>query len=370
MGDDRLVRAAAAVERACAEATTVVGLCRAVHDAVAPVVPTDRWCGFAVDPSTLFATNGYHDEGVDMHLVPRLLELEHGTDDTNQIPALARSAGGVATLTEATGGDPAASARWRDVLMPSGLSHEMRAAFRHGGHVWGALVLLRAPDVADFTAQDTAFLRRVAPTIAAGFRRVLVRQHVDHGDDAREAGVLMLAGDPLEIRVATSAARFWLDQLDDGGMGGGLPTPVVSAAHGARNGTSATAAVRARTRGGRWVTITAEVTDAAGTPPHDVGLVVQPSRPAEIAQIVGAAHGLTARETEIVVLVASGHTNQEISRALGLSPYTVADHLKSVFAKLDVASRGELTSKLFYDYYLPRASAGRAVGADGWFLPD
>jgi len=181
----------------------------------------------------------------------------------------------------------------------------------------------------------------------------------------------MLSGTPLEVRTATSAARYWLEHLDDGAVAGSLPTPVLSAAHGARRSDTRTAAVRARTRGGRWVTITAErVSPPSGEDEGDVGLILQPSRPAEIAQIVGAAHGLTGRESEVVLLVASGHTNQEIARLLGLSRYTVADHLKSVFTKLDVASRGELTAKLFYDHYLPRAAAGSAAGADGWFLPD
>src|SRR5690606_32043483 len=102
----------------------------------------------------------------------------------------------------------------------------------------------------------------------------------------------------------------------------------------------------------------------------DVGVVVQPSRPAEIAQIVGAAHALTRRETDVVLQIASGRTNQEIARSLGLSPHTVADHTKSIFSKLDVATRGELTSKLFYDYYLHRVAEDRRAGTDGWFLPD
>jgi DNA-binding NarL/FixJ family response regulator len=68
--------------------------------------------------------------------------------------------------------------------------------------------------------------------------------------------------------------------------------------------------------------------------------------------------------------VASGQTNDEIARSLCLSRHTVIDHLKKVFAKLDVSTRGQMTSKLFYDYYLPRAGDGRPAGTDGWFLPD
>jgi DNA-binding CsgD family transcriptional regulator len=255
------------------------------------------------------------------------------------------------------------------VIAPSGLAHELRAVFRDSRAVWGTLVLLRAPDVPDFSLEEASFMRRAAPTIATGFRRVLVRQHLSHGEDAREAGILLLGGDSLDIRTATNAARFWLDHLDDGGFEGALPTAVVSAARGARSRTGP-AVVRARTRAGRWLTITAEVTDGGGTGPPDLGIVIQPSRPAEIAQIVGAARGLTSRETDVVLLIASGHTNQEIARALEVSPYTVADHLKRVFAKLEVATRGELKSTLFQDYYLPRTTAGRSAGNDGWFLPD
>jgi DNA-binding CsgD family transcriptional regulator len=186
----------------------------------------------------------------------------------------------------------------------------------------------------------------------------------------REAGILVLTGDPLEVQIATNAARFWLDQLDDGA--GALPTAIASAAsvaHAASAKPVATA-VRARTRSGRWLTVTADLTDDEHGGHRDVGVVVQPSRPAEIAQTVGGAHGLTARETDVVLLIASGLTNQEIARQLELSPHTVADHLKSIFTKLDVPTRGALTSKLFHDYYLPRVSIDRRAGTDGWFLPD
>ena len=375
VGGDAMVRAeraARAVARACEEATTVVELCRGVRREIDPVVPSDRWCAFAVDPPTMISTNGYHDEGVDERLLPRLLDLEHGADDLNHLPALARIPGGVASITDASGGDPAISARWRDVLAPSGVPFELRAVFRAREQVWGALVLMRGSDAGDFTREEAGFVSRISTTVADGFRRVLVRQHLDHAQDAREAGILLLGGDRLEVRTATSAARAWLDELDDGTFGGGLPTVVRTAALSARRDGAGPVAVRARTRNGRWLTITAERTtdgDGDGGVGVGVGVIVQPSRPAEVALVLSAAHGLTRRETDVVLLVASGRTNQEIARLLDVSPYTVADHLKAVFAKVGVASRGELTSKLFYDHYLGRAMAGLPAGADGWFLP-
>ena len=49
--------------------------------------------------------------------------------------------------------------------------------------------------------------------------------------------------------------------------------------------------------------------------------------------------GLTAREAEVLRLVASGKSNPEIAAALFLSEKTVARHLSNIFAKLDVPSR-------------------------------
>ena len=52
-----------------------------------------------------------------------------------------------------------------------------------------------------------------------------------------------------------------------------------------------------------------------------------------------APGGLSAREIEVLRLVAAGKTNPEIAAALVLSEKTVARHLSNIFAKLDVTSR-------------------------------
>ena len=49
--------------------------------------------------------------------------------------------------------------------------------------------------------------------------------------------------------------------------------------------------------------------------------------------------GLTAREAEVLRLVAAGRSNPEIAAALFLSEKTVARHLSNIFTKLDVPSR-------------------------------
>ena len=51
------------------------------------------------------------------------------------------------------------------------------------------------------------------------------------------------------------------------------------------------------------------------------------------------AGGLTARELEVLRLVAAGRSNADIARQLVLSDKTVARHLTNIFTKLDVPSR-------------------------------
>jgi DNA-binding CsgD family transcriptional regulator len=61
------------------------------------------------------------------------------------------------------------------------------------------------------------------------------------------------------------------------------------------------------------------------------------------APTVGRA-GLTARECEVLRLVASGRTNREIAAELVISEHTVARHLQNMFAKLDLPSRAAATA--------------------------
>ena len=53
------------------------------------------------------------------------------------------------------------------------------------------------------------------------------------------------------------------------------------------------------------------------------------------------ASGLTAREIEVLTLIANGHTLKDVGKALGISRFTVGDHVKMIYRKLNVASRAE-----------------------------
>jgi len=51
------------------------------------------------------------------------------------------------------------------------------------------------------------------------------------------------------------------------------------------------------------------------------------------------AHGLSAREVQVLRLVASGMSNRDIATELVISERTVARHVQNIFAKLRLSSR-------------------------------
>ena len=62
---------------------------------------------------------------------------------------------------------------------------------------------------------------------------------------------------------------------------------------------------------------------------------------------LGGAGTLTGREVEVLRLVATGLSNQEIATALVISEHTVRRHLQNIFAKIGVPSRAAATAYAF-----------------------
>jgi DNA-binding NarL/FixJ family response regulator len=66
-----------------------------------------------------------------------------------------------------------------------------------------------------------------------------------------------------------------------------------------------------------------------------------PAKPPAAAPAAAAPSPLTEREAEILRLVAKGLNFAEVGAALGISAHTVVAHVKKIYRKLSVHSRGE-----------------------------
>jgi DNA-binding CsgD family transcriptional regulator len=63
--------------------------------------------------------------------------------------------------------------------------------------------------------------------------------------------------------------------------------------------------------------------------------------------------GLSAREIEVLKLMAQGKTNRAIARELAISEKTVARHVSNIFTKLDLSSRAAATAYAFTHHLAP-----------------
>ena len=55
------------------------------------------------------------------------------------------------------------------------------------------------------------------------------------------------------------------------------------------------------------------------------------------------AFTLTAREREVLTLIAKGINRNEVARLLGISPHTVGGYTKDIYRKLNINTRAEAT---------------------------
>lgn len=61
---------------------------------------------------------------------------------------------------------------------------------------------------------------------------------------------------------------------------------------------------------------------------------------------LGLHHKLTAREREIAAHYAGGNSYKQVARLLGISPWTVRNHLQAIYEKLGISDKAELASRL------------------------
>lgn len=326
------------------------------------VVPFDRACWHNVDPATSMVTSVMGDSALDD---PLLAVIEYADADVNSYASLARAVRPAATLRQATDDVPRRSRRYREVLQPMGLDDELTASFVDDATLWGCVRLYRQRGQPVFDAAEVAYMAALSPLLADSYRRALLApSSAGDGDRSAAPGIVIL-DDQDRLEAITPAAERWLVELVDIPRSASTPLPhplyvlaaITRAAQDGASGRRPDARSRLRTRSGRWLVLHGSRLTGGRSP--RTAIVIEPAPSPETGPIIAQAFGLTERERDVVQQVVSGFSNKEIAVTLGLSPYTVGDHLKAAFEKAGVGSRGELIARIFFEQYLPRLTGER-----------
>jgi DNA-binding CsgD family transcriptional regulator len=341
-----------AIARICASGLPTLELLEQVARRVRAVVPYASGGWLSADPATLLKTGGIVEQ-VTRELHVLLFENELFCEDFAKFEQLVRGRRRAASLAIETNDELERSRRFREIYRPNGLSDELRVIFRSGSAVLGVGCITRAEGARRFDDSELAFLDAIADPVGEGMRRALVLDEIaDPETRAEDVPGMIIVRDDDSIESMTDAGRHWLSEMRlDVGAELDLPSMVYQLVRRVRTRDSALARGRVRLPSGRWLFVhAARLSNPEGAAARTV-VLLEPARRAELAALIVELYGLTEREREVTELLVRGLAVGEIAAALSISPHTVRDHAKAIFAKTGVVSRPELTAKFFYEHF-------------------
>jgi len=354
------------VKRLCCAGLDGPELLAEVIERLRRVVPFKAYCASTADPASGLVTHSLAEEMGGIEEAAIFFERLYFEHELYRFKNMVQSRRPVVLLSESADGRPERTARYRELLRPLGLAHEMSGVFTAGGYMWGSMDLIREAGNPDFKPREAALLQRIAPHLGNGLKTAALRAQAPVERGGMDVPGVLTLDYRGRVTQHTPAAERWLRDLEDldpeWWEWEKLPPAVrmvVVALRRALNpecdrDVESEPRLRARTRSGRWLTLYSSLTEATPERPPETVIVIEPTKPEEILPFSMAAYGLSLREEEVVKLVVRGLSTARIARKLYISEYTVQNHLRSVFEKVGVRTRGELVKRLFFDNLYPK----------------
>lgn len=346
-----------------------------VYASLQRAVPSDAACVASIDPATHLTTGAFKfGELAGRYDTDELWGLlEYGHVELTSFTELARTGTPAVAMQHSTSGDGQRSRRVRELVRSSlGCTDELRVVATADEQLWGGMAMFRDDRSAPYREEDIEFVSSLSGLLARGLRvgllaRLAAKPHASSASG--RPAVLVFDADARLIQASVGAEARLTDLLDD--LHAPLPfavfgSLVAAAWRYAAGATDVLPSSRLRLRSGEWVVLHASPMAAADETVASVVVTIEDARPQEIVPLVVAAFDLTPRERDVTQQVLQGADTRAIAARLHVSPYTVQDHLKSIFNKAGVSTRRELVARVFFDQYVPRL--GSPLAPSGWFL--
>jgi DNA-binding CsgD family transcriptional regulator len=299
--------------------------------------------------------------------------LEYGHVEPTSFTELARIGVPAVGMHVATSGEVQRSLRVRELVQSAlGCIDELRVIATAGGRLWGGVAMFRGDRCAPYREEDVEFVSSLSGLLARGLRVGLLARLAAEPAASSVSGrpAVMVFDADARLRQASVGAEARLAELVRDLH---APAPfavigslVAAAWRYAAGATDVLPSSRLRLPSGEWIVLHASPLTATDGTTASVVVTIEEARPQEIVPLVVAAFDLTPRERDVTQQVLQGVDTREIASTLHVSPYTVQDHLKSIFNKTGVTTRRELVARVFFDQYVPRL--GGPLSPSGCFV--
>lgn len=340
------------VERVCATSGDARKLREEALEALRELVRFDAWVWVVTDPVTTVGVSPVARVPTFDDL-PTTIRLKY-QNDVHRWTAIVREGRRVGILSRAGEAATPGGLAWRGFLEQHGVGDVASVVFADRYGTWAFLDLWRT-GTHPFTDADAALLSAITEPLTTALRsRVAKTFQVPDRDAARVLGpVVAVLDDHLRLVGQTPASDTWLEQLLPPSAGHS-PVPAGIYNVGAQllaveQGVDLhPPAASAHLVNGLWVTLRAarlrHVVGGDGSG-GTIAVTIEEATAEDRTEVFGRAFGLTPREAELVRELAGGADTRELGRTLGISHYTVQDHLKSVFAKTAAPTRQVLVAR-------------------------
>jgi len=358
-------RGFAEAKRLCYTGLDAPTLLREVAGRLRRVVPFEAYCAWPNDPLSGLLTHLVHDGVIGEKEGRTYLEHVYFEEDLDAQRMMVQNRFPVALLSEVTEGKLERALRCREITSSLGLGYELLSICSVGQEQWGGMTLIRERGRPDFETREVALLHRIVPHLSTGLKAAVLCEQASAEPEAESVPGVLVFDDRGQVVQHTEAAERWLRDLDELGAGWlegeGLPAPVWMVVGALRKAlkpetdrdANGVPSVRVQTRSGRWLTFHGARTEPRPGRGGETMVIVEPSRPQELAWLRASAYGLSERERAVVDLVVQGASTKEISQALYISEYTIQEYLSNAFDKVGVRGRRALLKRLFFDQLNP-----------------
>ena len=336
-------RAAEWIERVGGDGRGSRELRRALLEEIARHVGFDAYAWLLTDPDTEIGCDPVADVPC-MPQLPELIRLKYATT-TNRWTSMPRP---VARLLAGTGGDPAQSLLWRDLLAAYRVVDMASVVFRDRFGCWAFLDLWRIDPAKPFTERDAAYLTTIVPSVTEALRRVQAETfHIPQPVKLPDGPAVIVLSPDLRVRAQTPETEAYLRALVPP-TGDRQPIPAGAYNVGAQLRASEDGVdghpprARVHLSQGIWLTLrAARILESDRTDP-DIAVTLEPTSTNDRMALFSLAHGLSNREAEVVAACARGTDTRGLAKELFVSENTIQDHFKSIFAKTETNTRGQL----------------------------